>query len=266
MKRLGVVGWPVAHSLSPRIQNAALSALGLERDWHYQLLPIPPELFAETVRALPGDGFRGVNVTIPHKRAALALATAASPRARAIGAANTLLFEPEGGIWADNTDAPALAQGAPLDVRGASVLILGAGGSARAALWAMLDAGAGVQVWSRTPQRAEELCAELGGQPVRRIGRADLLVNCTPVGLAPGDTLEELPLPERGVAAYGAIADYVYSPQGTPLTRAARAAGIPNVDGLELLVGQGALAFELFTGRGAPLDAMRVAVGISSTA
>ena len=90
--RLGVVGWPVAHSRSPAIQNAALEAVGLT-DWRYQLLPVPRELFAETVSALAGAGFRGVNVTIPHKEAALALATAPTARARAIGAANTLVFE-----------------------------------------------------------------------------------------------------------------------------------------------------------------------------
>ncbi len=93
--RLGVVGWPVAHSVSPPMQNAALDSVGLA-GWHYQRLPIPPELFDETVAALAGVGFRGVNVTIPHKHAALALATDPTPRASAIGAANTLIFRPAG--------------------------------------------------------------------------------------------------------------------------------------------------------------------------
>lgn len=265
MSRLGVIGWPVAHSRSPAIQNAALEAVGLGQDWRYQLLPIPPELFEETVLALPANGFRGVNVTLPHKRAALALASEASDRARAIGAANTLIFDPGGGIRADNTDAPALANGAPLAVKGATVLILGAGGSARAALWALLDAGAAeVRVWNRNRDRAQALCAELGGQPVEEIAAADLLVNCTTVGLDATDTLSLLPFPAAGIRAFSAVADYVYSEGGTPLTLAARAAGVLYVDGLELLVGQGALAFELFTGLPAPLAAMRQAVGLSS--
>src|SRR6185437_2937145 len=106
-RRLGVLGWPVAHSRSPAIQNAALAAAGLH-EWRYQLLPVPPGLFDETVTALSGAGFAGANVTIPHKQAALALAGEVSPRARAIGAANTLTFGPGGQIAADNTDAPAL--------------------------------------------------------------------------------------------------------------------------------------------------------------
>jgi shikimate dehydrogenase len=265
MKRLGVVGWPVAHSRSPAIQNAALAAAGLGDSWHYQLLPIPPEVFEETVLALPADGFVGVNVTLPHKQQALALASEASARAAAIGAANTLLFRADGSIYADNTDAPALTEGVPIPVEGAEVLILGAGGSARAALWALLDGGAGtVRVWNRSPERAVALCADLGGTPVKAIEPADLLVNCTAIGLHADDTLAMLPLPENGVEAFTAIADYPYSVEGTPFTLAARAAGIPTVDGLELLVLQGALAFEHFTGLKASLAAMRGAVGICS--
>src|ERR1700733_8715861 len=132
------------------MHNAALAAVGLT-DWRYQLLPVPPELFAETVPALPGAGFRGGNVTIPHKQAALDLADEATERATAIGAANTLTFE-AGRIVADNTDAPALIAGLPFPAAGRSALVLGAGGSARAAVWALLDAGADdVRVWNRTP-------------------------------------------------------------------------------------------------------------------
>ncbi len=128
---LGVCGWPVAHSRSPAMHEAAYAALGLE-GWRYLKLPLPPELFAETVRALPAAGFRGVNVTIPHKEAALALADEASDAAREIGAANTLTFEREGAIHADNTDAPGLiaALGEAWDPAGRSALVLGAGGAA----------------------------------------------------------------------------------------------------------------------------------------
>src|SRR4051794_14371191 len=105
MKRLGVLGWPVAHSRSPAMHNAALAALGL-KDWYYQRLPAPPEVLADTVGGLHGKGFVGANVTIPHKEAALALADSATEEARAMGAANTLSFGADGAIAASNTDAP----------------------------------------------------------------------------------------------------------------------------------------------------------------
>src|SRR6188472_1529447 len=123
------------------MHNAALAAVGL-RDWRYQHLPLPPALFAETVRALPTAGFRGVNVTVPHKEAALAVADAASGPARAIGAANTLTFEPDGTIHADNTDAPGLLAALPRSPADRSALVVGAGGAARAAVWALREAGA----------------------------------------------------------------------------------------------------------------------------
>ncbi len=269
--RLGVLGWPVAHSLSPAIQNAALAAVGLADRWRYQLLPVPPEVFDETVRSLPALGFRGVNVTIPHKSPALALATDASPRASAIGAANTLLFQGDGHILADNTDAPALiaALTQRLDVAGCSVLVLGAGGTARAAVWALLDAGAGeVYISNRTPERAAELAMAFG-ERARAVADAgsvadtDVLINCTSVGLDDTDGLEALALSADQLRRHRVVVDFVYRSGGTPLTTAAESVDVPTIDGLELLVGQGAIAFELFTGVPAPVEAMRLAVGLS---
>jgi shikimate dehydrogenase len=261
VSRLGVLGWPVAHSRSPAMHNAALRELGLH-EWRYQLLPVPPALFAETVRALPAACFRGANVTIPHKQAALALADAASERARAIGAANTLLFEPGGGIRADNTDAPALVAALPIDPAGATALVLGAGGSARAAVWALLDGGADVRVWNRSPERARRLCAELGGRPVSTATGADLLVNCTSIGLdGLPESLKDFPVAVDDLPDFRCVVDFVYGARATPLVRAARALEIMAVDGIELLVGQGALSFEQFIGRPAPTRTMREAVG-----
>jgi shikimate dehydrogenase len=237
-----------------------LRAAGL-RDWRYQLLPVPGELFAELVAALPDDGFRGANVTIPHKPAALALATRATERATAIGAANTLVFEPDHQVVADNTDAPALIGAVGLDLAGASALVLGAGGTARAAVWALNDAGARVRVWNRTRERARALCAELGGTPVSVGEPAELLVNCTSVGLDGSDSFAGLPLTTEDLTGFGTVVDFVYGDARTALVRAARELGLPTIDGLELLVRQGALSFELFTGRSASLDAMRGAVG-----
>lgn len=244
------------------MHNAALHAAGLT-DWRYQALPIPPELLAETLRALPRSGFRGVNVTIPHKEAALALADEASDSASAIGAANALIFGARGEIRAENTDAPALIETLPLPPAGRTALVLGAGGSARAAVWALLQAGAAeVRVWNRTAERARLLCAEIGGTPVDQATPADLLVHCTSSGLdSSGDIFKELPLTADAVGAYECVVDLVYSDEQTQLTSAATARRLAVVDGLELLIAQGALSFGLFTGRFAPVRAMREAIG-----
>jgi shikimate dehydrogenase len=259
----------VAHSRSPAIQNAALAAAGLDADWHYQLLPVPPELFDETVLALPAAGFRGVNVTIPHKEAALALATNASDRARAIGAANTLIFKDDRSIWADNTDAPALINALQrhIAISESSALILGAGGTARAAVWALSNAGVkDIRIWNRTASRAGELAAGFGARTVSepRSEAADILINCTSVGLDDGDELQAVSSSAAQLRIYRVIVDFVYRTGGTALLRAADAAGIPTVDGLELLIGQGAIALELFTGVPASLEAMQGALGLSS--
>jgi shikimate dehydrogenase len=259
-KRLGVLGWPVAHSRSPAIHNAALASLGM-RDWRYQLLPVPPALLAQTVRGLHDSGFVGANVTIPHKQAALALADSASAVAEAIGAANTLTFSPDGAIAAENTDAPGLIAAIAQPLGGRSALVLGAGGSARAAVWALLDAGAGeVAICNRTPARAEALARELGASAVAQPRPAELLVNCTSVGLAAApDELAQLGLDEARVGEYPLVVDLVYRDGPTALVSAARAGGARTVDGLEVLVAQAALSFSLWTGRAAPLEVMRAA-------
>ncbi len=299
MRRLGVLGWPVAHSRSPAMHNAALRELGLS-EWSYQRLPVPPELLEETVRALPGAGFAGANVTIPHKEAALALADTASQAAREIGAANTLSFDTAGGIAAENTDAPGLiaAMGrAGRSPRGLTAMVLGAGGSARAVVWALREAGAReVSVWNRTADRAAQLGRSLGVRTVALPERADMLINCTSVGLI---GMVEGPNRSRVTRAFGAsprfgqpasgrlrhplvrpasdvesdlnllglthdligessyVIDLVYTEGETPLLAAARERGVPTLDGLEILVAQGALSLELWTGRPAPIEVMR---------
>lgn len=256
MKRLGVLGWPVAHSRSPAMQRAALAALGLG-DHTYQRLPVPPELFDETVRALAAAGFVGANVTIPHKEAALALATDATPAARAIGAANTLTLHPDGTIAADNTDAPGLlaALGPAVPT---SALVLGAGGSARAAVYALRGVGSDVAVWNRSPARAQRVAADLDARAVSRPVGAELLVNCTPVGLHDGGaTFKELPLRAEELGEYACVVDLVYRDVGTELLHEAQRRGCRVIDGLEVLVRQGASSFEIWTGRSAPLDVMR---------
>jgi shikimate dehydrogenase len=261
----GVLGHPVAHSRSPAIQNAAFAAAGL--DWRYVKLPVLPELFDETVRGLPGSGFRGANVTIPHKLAALRLADAASPAAAAIGAANTLTFA-GGRIEADNTDAGGFLDALGEPARGTRALVLGAGGAGRAVAWALREAGAAsVAVWNRTPERAAALAEELGTDHASAApdpARVDLLVNATSVGLdrSAGDAeaLSALGL-DAAPGPPPTVVDLVYRAGGepTPVARWAAAGGARVVDGLEVLVRQGARSFALWTGVEAPLDAMRQA-------
>jgi shikimate dehydrogenase len=248
----GVLGFPVRHSRSPAMMNAAFGELGL--DWRYVALPVPPELFAETVRALPASGYRAANVTIPHKLAALEVADVVSEAARAIGAVNTLTLTAGGRIEGDNTDAGGLidALGEPIP---ATALVLGAGGAARAAAWALREAGAEVTVWNRTRARATALAGELGVTASERPGEADLLVNATAVGLRPEDSLDGLPLVDARV-----VADLVYGNGPTPFARWAEERGARLIDGLEVLVRQGARSLAVWTGREPPLDAMRRAV------
>jgi shikimate dehydrogenase len=246
----GVLGFPVAHSRSPAMMAAAFAELGL--DWRYLKLPVPPERFVETARALPASGYRGANVTIPHKLAAHALADERTPAAAAIGAANTLTFE-HGRVLADNTDAGGLSDALGEGVHGRTALVLGAGGAGRAAVWALRDAGAEVAVWNRTPERARELAAEMGVAHAERPGLpADVLVNATSLGLHGEDLPAEL---EPAPAAV--VLDLVYGDEPTALCRWAEAGGARVVEGLEVLVRQGARSLERWTGRTAPLDAMR---------
>jgi shikimate dehydrogenase len=258
--RLGVCGWPVAHSRSPQMHGAALRACGLH-DWHYLRLPLPPELFAETVAALPAAGFRGVNVTIPHKEAALALADEATETAAAVGAANTLTFLPSGAIHADNTDVAGLLEALPIDPAGRTALVLGAGGAARASVHALRSAGAAdVMVWNRTRERAERLVADLGGHVVDIPQPAEILVNCTSVGLRETDLpFKSLPVEADTLGVGSYVADMVYRPGGTPLLAEAERRGATVVTGLEILVAQGAASFERWTGIPAPRMAMRAA-------
>jgi shikimate dehydrogenase len=281
-----VLGFPIAHSRSPAMMNAALAELGL--DWRYLKLPIPPERFVETVRALPASGYAGVNVTLPHKVAAFELADEPSDAVRAIGAANTLTFADDA-IRADNTDAGGLLDALGEPVAGRTVLVLGAGGAGRAAVWALREAGAEVAVWNRTEAVARALAEELdvavlaGGArppadasppanasrgpapPANAPPPADaspgpaIVVNCTSVGLRSDVGIEALPLaglePEI-------VVDMVYGAEPTPVERWAAERGARVVDGLEVLVRQGARSLTIWTGREAPVDTMRSAARV----
>jgi shikimate dehydrogenase len=245
------------------MHNAALAELGMGEEWSYEAIDVAPDRFEERVRAMPGEGFAGANVTVPHKGAALALADELSETAREIGAANTLVFE-DGEVRADNTDAGGLLQALPASPSGQRALVLGAGGAARAVVWGLLREGAGVDVWNRTELRARHLCEELGGEPVTAPDQSDyeLIVNSTAVGLDGENPFTELPLRPGAFAPNQTVVDMVYGDEPTELLRAAESAGATAVDGIEILVQQGALSLEIWIDRPAPLDTMRAAARI----
>lgn len=260
MHRLAVLGYPVRHSRSPAMHSAALAELGLGEEWTYEAIEVAPDAFEPRVRAMPGEGFAGANVTVPHKGAALSLADELSETAREIGAANTLVFA-DGEVRAENTDAEGFRRslpGSPADQR---ALVLGAGGAARAVVWALLREGTSVDVWNRTGLRSQHLCEELGGESVAAPDQNayELLVNTTAVGLGDEDPFAALPLAAGAFESGQTVVDMVYGGEPTAFLRAAEAAGATTVDGIEILVQQGALSLETWTGRPAPLDTMRTA-------
>jgi shikimate dehydrogenase len=253
------------------MQTAALEALGLGNEWSYEAIDIEPAEFEGRTRGLPDQGFAGVNVTIPHKEAALAVADEASDAAQQIGAANTLSFA-AGAIRADNTDATGLVAGLPGPVDGRTALVLGAGGSARAAVWALAGQGALVSVWNRTTERTDELVRDLAGvgagtvaegrlAPLSgeqaRAGSFDLIVNCTAIGMRDEDPFEHLPLDPERFDADIVLVDLVYAGSESRLVREARSRKATAIDGLEILVQQGAESLRIWTGMDPPLDVMR---------
>lgn len=258
--RLAVLGQPVAHSRSPAMHNAALAALGLGEEWRYEAIEVGPDGFERLVRSMADEGFAGANVTVPHKGAALAVAEELSEVAREIGAANTLVFD-EGQIRAYNTDAEGFLKSLPSSPAGVRALVLGAGGAARAVVWALVREGAEVEVWNRTELRSRNLCAGIGGRPVAEPRGRDygLIVNSTSVGLGGEDPFEELPLAAEGLGGGQVIVDMVYGSRPTRLLAAAEQAGAQTVDGAEVLVRQGAVSLRIWTGADPPLEVMREA-------
>jgi shikimate dehydrogenase len=274
---LAVIGHPVAHSRSPDMQTAALTELGLAGEWTYGAIDVAPEDFEAEIAELAVAGeYVGVNVTVPHKEAALAMADVATDGAKAIGAANTLTFT-DGQIGAANTDAGGLLRSLPAGTAGGRALVLGAGGAARAAIWALAQGGEGspgaddeptlvpsfeVDVWNRTAERGEAVAGELGARFVADLDPADyaLIVNTTAVGLGGEDPFAHLPLDSDSFVPGQVVIDMVYGDEPSPLLAAAAATGAVTVDGLEMLVQQGALSLRIWTGEEPSLEAMRAAV------
>lgn len=273
-KLAGIIGWPISHSLSPVMQNAAFAASGL--DWAYVPFAVPPERLGEAVAGLRALGIAGFNVTIPHKVAVMGLLDRIAPEAQLIGAVNTVAVE-DGLLVGYNTDGigllAALAGKLGFDPAGRSVLVVGAGGAARSGVAALARAGASrIDVANRSLLKGAELaravalsypgCA-LAAEPLERLAEPgylalfDLVVNTTSVGMA-GDAVSGLDLAKGkpGLAVY----DMVYAPPVTPLLFRAAQLGLPCANGLGMLVAQGEAGFEIWTGAKPPEGCMERAL------
>jgi shikimate dehydrogenase len=263
---VGLIGDPVSHSLSPRMQNAAFAHEAL--DWAYVPLRVDAAALDAALAGLAALSFAGANVTLPHKEAVAGRCDTLGQVAAACGSVNTVIVGPDGSLHGDSTDGEAVVQGveAAAGVRAGTALVLGAGGAARAVAAALAAAGMQVAIHARRPEAAAELAAALSG-----IGRVtavdafpgpapDLVVNATPLGGV--SALTESPVEADALSDVRVVCDLAYRPDArpTPLCAAARALGIPVVDGLEVLARQGAASFRLWTGRQAPLEVMRAAL------
>jgi shikimate dehydrogenase len=271
---VGVTGYPVRHSLSPLLHNAAFAALGL--NWVSLGFEVPPGRTAGALEGMRALGVRGLSVTMPHKADVAALVDECSPVATRLGAVNCVI-NLDGVLRGDNTDGAgflaSLVRAARFDPAGKRCLVMGAGGAARAVILALADAGAtSVVVVNRTAQRAVEAATLAGavGRPVEvgdesdALARdADLVVNATPVGMEGAGAADAASLIAPSLLRAGQVAvDLVYVPRPTSWLAAASAAGATAVDGLGMLVHQAAVQLELWTGVPAPVDVMwRAATG-----
>ncbi|MDH5524571.1 MAG: shikimate dehydrogenase [Desulfobulbaceae bacterium] len=252
----GIMGNPVRHSLSPAMHNAAFGALDLNKVY----VPFAVEDVAAAMTGFRAMGVKGVSVTIPHKQAVIEHLDSIDPVAKKIGAVNTLVIN-HAKIHGLNTDwlgaNRALAE--QIEIKGSSVLLLGAGGSARAIGFGLLEAGAAVTIASRTPATGRALADSLGVNwlPIAKAPghQADILINATSVGMTPKE--EQSPIAATALADYKVVMDIVYAPLDTKLLQEAELAGCRTVNGLAMLLYQGVAQFETWTGRAAPVDLMQ---------
>ncbi|MEK6752329.1 MAG: shikimate dehydrogenase [Chloroflexota bacterium] len=272
--QLGLIGHPLSHSLSPKLHTAALQACGLQGD--YSLFPIHPDdkqALKDLLARIRSGEIHGLNVTIPHKQNVIPLLDDLTPTAKAIGAVNTICLR-ESKLIGDNTDATGflidlnhfLANNQSEIADRKSVIVLGAGGSARAIVYALLNNGWNVTLAARRIEQAQELAAqfenvnalELNLQTFQ-LSNLQLIVNTTPLGMTPN--IDQSPLPENlSLPSNVFIYDLVYNPRKTKLVRNARAQGLQAATGLGMLIEQAALAFELWTGHNPSRELMRASI------
>ena len=271
---VGLFGWPVTHSISPQMHNAAFVAR--QMNWRYLAFSVPPERVPEAVAALPALGLRGVNVTVPHKQSVMPYLQHWTPAAEAIGAVNTIVVEEDGQLTGDNTDGAGFIadlQAHNVEPAGKRALVIGAGGSSRAVVYGLAEAGVkSVKILNRTVSKAVDLAETMQSYfPETNIGSAafpddvtgsaqdaDLIVNCTSLGMEP--RIEGLPWEENVEFREEQIVyDLVYNPAMTRLLQLAATDGATAVGGLGMLVYQGAIAWEKWTGESAPVAVMQQA-------
>lgn len=263
MKRVFLIGDPVEHSLSPVMQNAAFRACGL--DWEYVLRATPRAQLREVVASLRADDCAGANVTVPHKEAVIEFLDELTDHARTIGAVNTIV-QRAGKLLGENTDVYGFTQAlreASVELRGARAVILGAGGAARAAVFALAAQGASrVAIVNRTEARAQKLADDVRAHfpnlaievnTIAMLATAHLVVNATSMGMSPREN--ETPM-QHSFPRGAAVIDLVYRPLQTRFLRDAQRAGARPIGGVSMLVHQGAAAFQLWTGRDAPVELM----------
>ena len=268
-QQIALFGYPLSHSISPAFQQAALDSLSIEAS--YTARPTPPDGLAAQVERLRADDHLGANVTIPHKEPVRGYLDGLDPWAETVGAVNTIVKK-DGRLVGHNTDGygflRSLEERGGFAPEGKSVLLLGAGGAARAAVFALAESGAGtVLIANRTAERGSALAQDVRGhspevdsiplaEAREAARRVDLIVNATSMGMEPGPNAGLSPLESRDINPQAVVYDMVYTPQQTPLMKAARQAGSKVLGGLWMLVYQGAAAFEMWTSREAPVDLM----------
>jgi shikimate dehydrogenase len=256
----GSFATPAAENPTVAMVEAAYRHHGL--DARYVNCEVAPDMLGDAVRGARAMGWAGFNCSIPHKVAVVEHLDALGESAAVIGAVNCAVRRGRGYVG-ENTDGQGFvaALRTVADPAGKSLLVLGAGGAARAVVWALLREGAEVDVWNRTELRSRHLCEEIGGGPVAKPdqGGYGLIVNTTAVGLRREDPFAELPLASANFQQGQTVVDMVYGEEPTGLLAAAAEAGATTVDGIEILVRQGARSLEIWTGREPPLEAMRAA-------
>lgn len=275
VQQLGIIGYPVGHSLSPAMQQAAIEAEGLP--YRYTAMEVLPEKLVATVSKLRNSSFRGFNVTIPHKTAVMPLLDEIHEDARRIGAVNTVVQE-EGRLIGYNTDAAGFLEGlrgVGRTFAGKNAVLLGAGGAARALLWALVKEGVEkILLGVRNVEKTRELLRDFSfaGNVMavswtealfrERLAEADLVVNATPLGMVP-HTEGMPPVDWRALKAHAFLYDIIYTPAKTRFLREGEANGHETLNGIPMLIGQGAAAFRLWTGQEADREAMGRALSAS---
>ena len=268
---LGIIGYPISHSISPRFQQAALDFCGIDAE--YRAYPVAPEDVGRFVAGLRQPGILGINVTVPHKEAVIPFLDEIDDWATEAGAVNTIVNR-QGRLTGHNTDGygflRALQQGGSFQPRGRRTLILGAGGAARGVVLALAREGVGhLTIANRTPERAESLAQLARGRGItaqaiplsgadltEAAASAELIVNCTTIGMTHGPGAADSPLPRQAIPVTALVYDLVYNPLETRLLRDAAQIGAATLGGIQMLVYQGAASFELWHEQPAPVAVM----------